>query len=293
MMKTHILHPICMLLIILLSACDKDDGQVFSPITIENEDPLILFDKKNHSLDLLVFSPERGPLLIKGGSGDYQVTNSSNEVVQVNYDGKKLTFLPQKTGTASVTIEDNTNNKYILSIRVGYRKLEHKVIESMAIIEGDNMTEGDRKKLEEAIVSVKENASTAITEYTFIFTDKDQTTGNCILQSKGETTSNYNFYHSGYDKWNEVKKLPLENDYYIPLSNVSHIQLCNKDRIVSNLYISNIFTPLHSKRAVNSPPRPSYRCIITDLTAQYNEEFPLLKHAYLIHIVTESSGLSI
>ncbi len=285
-MKTNFFYLFCILLAMQLSAC-SDDDEALSPITLEYEDSQITFDNESRSLRLQAFGAETSPLLIKGGDGSYKVTNHSNEIVQVNYDGKKITFLPKGVGTTSVIIEDNTNNNYILNIEVDYLKLSHKVIKSITIIQGDNMTVGDKKKLEEEVKATESAA--ALAGYTFIFTNKEQTSGDCMLDLKNGKTGSYKFERLETTQFDKGIMIPLDNDYFIPLKDITHLQVDSKADINANLYadlyISNSFTSLLPRM---TPRPPLYRCIIMDWTHEYKEVFPTMEHVYLLHLVTTS-----
>lgn len=103
-------------------------------------------------------------------------------------------------------------------------------------------------------------------------------------------TGSYKFEKLETTQFDKGIIIPLDNDYFIPLENITHLQVDSKADINANLYtdlyISNSFTSLLPRM---TPRPPLYRCIIMDWTHEYKEAFPTMEHVYLLHLVTTSN----
>lgn len=264
------------LLAISMASCSNEDEKQH-PITLEYEDSQVIFDNEGRAFALTPFSSETQPLHIKGGDGNYKVTNENEEAVRVNYDGEKISFQPLKLGLASIRIEDSSNNTYILTINVKYRDLLQGVVQRRYIIQGDDITVGNKAKLEKAM-----QAADLIERYAFTFTNKEESKGTVRLYSKGSESKAYAF---------ESEHIILsEEDAIILIGNTKlrdYYRITIKEEAGDNtFYITKNFFPLIGKdtRMSNDFLRASY-CFIKDLTELYQTTYPEMEHAYRIQVV--------
>lgn len=264
------------ILSISMAGCSNEDEKL-QPITLEYENPQIIFDNEGRTFTLTPFNDETQSLYIKGGDGNYKVTNENEGAVRINYDGEKISFQPLKLGLASIKIEDSSNNAYILTINVKYRELMHGVVQRKYIIQGDNITVGDKAKLEKAM-----QASDLIERYAFTFTNKENTKGTVRLYSKGSESKTYDF---------ESEHVILSEENAIIL--IGNTKLRDYYRITiqeetgdNTFYITKNFFPLIEQRTrmPNNYPQALY-CFIKDLTELYQTTYPAMEHAYCIQVV--------
>ncbi len=273
-MRTKHLFGIFLLLLctINFAGCSDDDQ---SPITLAYEDPHIIFNNEGRSITLTPFSRETIALYIKGGDGNYTVTNSNKEVIQANFDGEKITFKPVGLGIASIKIEDKSNNVYILTITVKYWEENNAVYQRIYIIQGNNLTVGDKTKLEKEIEK-------SDTEKGYIFTYKEPAEAGGTIQI---------YYQNGQQKEADFEKEHIILDEENAITITGNTKLRDYWRVTvkddnSVFYITRDFFSLIGQRSVraNFTPAPTY-CYIKDVTEQYITQYPALEHAYIIQEV--------
>lgn len=80
-MKTKELLGIVLLFLSAINFVSCSDDDELSPITLEYENSNVIFDNEKRTFNLTPFSGETTPLYIKGGDGNYKITNSDKSVV--------------------------------------------------------------------------------------------------------------------------------------------------------------------------------------------------------------------
>ncbi|MDD3039119.1 hypothetical protein [Bacteroides sp.] len=273
-MKTKHSFRIFLLLlcIISLEGCNDDDQ---TAITLEYEDPHIIFNNEGRSMTLTPFSGETIALYIKGGDGNYTVVNSNKEVVQVNFDGEKITFNPLRLGTVSIKIEDKSNNIYILTITVKYWEETNAVYQKKYIIQGDNITVGDKTKLEKEI-----EVSNIEKGYNFVYKEPEEAGGTIRI-----------YYQNGQSKETDFKKEHIILDEESAITIIENTKLYDYWRVTvkddnSVFYITRNFFQLIEQQHLraNFTPAPTY-CYIKDVTKKYITKYPAVEHVYIIYEV--------
>lgn len=273
-MKTKELLGILLLFLsaINFASCSNDDE--LSPITLEYEDSNVVFDNEARTFNLTPFSGKTTPLYIKGGDGNYKMTNSNESVVRVNFDGTKISLQPQSLGNAFIKIEDTANNSYTLSVTIKYREFANAIIQRKYIITGNELTVGDKTELENEI-----KANDLTDKYLFTYKDAENSIGSVCVWNKDNKMKEYDFT-------NELVKLSEENailiagEYKLREYNKVTIQGENYSEV---LYVTKNFFSLIGTR-MNNYPNPTY-CYINDLTEQYKSVYPKAEHIYIIYEV--------
>lgn len=271
-MKTKVLFGILFFIFCILgfASCSEDEG--LNPITLVYEDPQILFDNEGRSFTLTPFGGETTPLYIKGGDGNYKITNSNEEVVRVNYDGTKISFQAQSLGDATIKIEDTAHSSYILSITVKYREFTTKVVKRKYSIKGDELTVGQKAKLEEEIKTTDRTD-----KYVFTYKDAENSKGSvCIEDEEGK--------RKVCDFTDELIKLSEEDAIVI----AGKYKLYEYNKVIMEgesdrevIYVTKNFLPLLETKMV-SYPRPTY-CYIKDLTERYKSLYPEVEQIWVIY----------
>lgn len=104
-------------LIFFLSGCSKNENE---PITLCYS---IFNDKPNpvigNQIDLQ-YPAEKIQLLILGGDGNFTINNSDDTKLKINIDDKLMDIIALSIGTATITINDKSNNSYILNVKISY-----------------------------------------------------------------------------------------------------------------------------------------------------------------------------
>ncbi len=272
-MKTKELLGIVLLFLSAINFVSCSDDDELSPITLEYENSNVIFDNEKRTFNLTPFSGETTPLYIKGGDGNYKITNSDKSVVHVNFDGTKISLQAKSLGNAFVKIEDTANNSYTLSVTIKYKELANAIIQRKYIITGDELTVGDKNKLENEI-----KATDLTDKYLFTYKDAENSIGSVCIWNKDNKAKEYDFT-------NELIKLSEENviliagEYKLREYNKVTIQGENYSEI---LYVTKDFFPLIETKS--DYLRPQY-CYIKDLTEQYKLVYPKVAHIYIIYEV--------
>lgn len=259
--------------IYLMSCNDNDDS--FSPITLEYENPQIKFDNDGRSYTLTPFSEETPPLCIKGGDGTYKVTNDNEKVVQVNYNNEKIILKAQGTGNASIKIEDNSNNVYVLSVAVKYRALTNNAFTAKVIVKGDELTVKEKTELMQTLGN-----SRTINKYIFTFKDAKNSKGTVDLYYSDKSMKTGNF-EKEYIKLDEENAIPIKGEnklreyYRITIKE-------DNDKVIDTFYITKNFLPFLDTR-MNVHPLVQY-CFVRDFASQHKQDYPTLENAYLIQL---------
>lgn len=256
---------------IALASCN--DEKHLNPITLEYEDSNVIF---NNKFTLTPFTKETTPLYIKGGDGNYKITNSDESVVRANFDGIKISFQAQSLGSASIKIEDTSNNVYVLPITVKYLELSTTIRQRKYIIEGNNMTVGDRTKLEKEIAAADQTDV-----YIFTYKNAENTEGTVSIWNKDKENKEYEFTNE-FIKLSEEDAIKITETTKLRSYNKVTIRQENNNKEI--LYVTANFFQLLSNTRMNNTPRPSY-CYIKDLTEQYASAYPEVEHIYVIYEV--------
>lgn len=261
-----------LLCIINFAGCSDDDP---SPITLVYENPHIIFNNEGRSITLSPFSGETTALYIKGGDGNFTVTNSNKKAIQTNFDGEKITFKPVGLGIALIKIEDKSNNVYILTITVKYWEENNVIHQRIYIIQGNNLTVGDKSKLEKEMKQ-------SDTEKGYIFTYKEPAEAGGTIRV---------YYQNDQQKEADFEKEHIILDEESAITIVGNTKLRDYWRVTvkddnSIFYITRDFFSLIGQQSVraNFTPAPTY-CYIKDVTKEYITQYPALEHAYIIQEV--------
>lgn len=271
-MRTKELLGILLLFLSVISFTGCSDNEKLSPITLEYENPHVIFDNEKCALNLNPFSGETTPLYIKGGDGNYKITNSDENVVYANFDGEKITLQAKGLGNAFIKIEDTANNSYILSVTIKYKELETAIIQRKYIITGDELTVEDKAKLENEIKATDRTA-----KYLFTYKDAEDSTGSVCIWNKDNKMQEYTFTNEPI-KLSEEDAILIAGKYPLREYNKVTIQKGNDSEV---MYMTRDFFPLLETR-MNYTPKPRY-CYIKDLTEKYKPTYPEIEHIYLIY----------
>lgn len=279
-MKTKELLGMLLLFLSAINFASCSDDDELSPITLEYEDSNVIFDNEIHTFNLTPFSGETTPLHIKGGDGNYKITNSDESVVRVNFDGTKISLQAQSLGNAFVKIEDAANNSYTLSVIIKYREFANAIVQRKYIITGDGLTVGDKTKLENEI-----KATDFTDKYLFTYKDAENSIGSVCVWNKDNKTKEYNFTNE-LIKLSEENAILIAGEYKLHEYNKVTIQGENYSEV---LYVTRSFFSLIGTR-MNNFPNPTY-CYIKDLTEQYKSVYPKAEHIYIIYEVMSTLKL--
>lgn len=275
-MKTKHLAGILSLFLctIFLISCNNDDK--LAPITLGYEGSQYQFSGTIYGLT--PFSKETDPLSIKGGDGNYKVTNDNEEVVRLKFDGKKISLKPLKLGEAIITIEDGSGNVCTLPITISYHKLVHEVSIVNIIVKGDNITAEDKIKLGREMTASYPNSV-----YRFTFKNAEDSKGTALFSYENGEEKEYEF---------ELEQVLLDEEDAILINERYKLNQYSRVTIkddngdaIDTFYITKDFSfLLKAETRMNSAPMPRY-CLIRDLTEQYQETYPQMEHAYLIQVI--------
>lgn len=158
-------------------ACSDDEG--YTPIMLsyveEGASPI-----QENMLTINSFDEDGVPFRIVGGdNGRYVIHNSNPQIIDCDYNGDILTFIPIVNGNATVKITDYSGNSYTLQIKVAYPTQTYKIEEIQTHIEGGELTGNDIETIKADIIKqilVEEGGS-----YVFTFENKEQTHGTVTI----------------------------------------------------------------------------------------------------------------
>lgn len=278
-MTTKLLTGILSLFLCAISftGCSNDDK--FPPITLEYENPQIKFNNETPSYRLSPFADETTPLFIKGGDGNYKVTNDHEEVIQLNYDGRKISFKPKALGNATIRIEDGSENVYILPVTVKYGEYSYTVYDTKPIVKGDKLTVEEMKTVQREVMEFN-----TIEKYAFTFKDAEYKTGTVVLHYKDKSTKEYSFEQE-HIKLDEANAIVIKDNYKLYEYNRITINDSKGDVIDTFGMTKNFLPILELKTRMNSPNLVSY-CLIRDLTERYKVTYPAVEKAYQIRVAS-------
>lgn len=242
----------------LFTACSDDDYSPIILIGATDESPAI--NEESNTLTLTPFS-EGASYLIRGGDESrYVIENANEEVVRCDYNGETLTFVPQSTGEAHITISDRSGNSCLLTIFIEYSSYALKVMEVEANVTAPQMTQENAEKLRNEIIKdspVKEECI-----YTFTYTDDKGTEGNVSISSYGGNPATAVF--SSEIKYTEDKGTPYV-EYTITFAG-------NETKVLKMMPYAD-----YSRESDIEP-----MALIEDVTDKYTSSYPQLEKAELI-----------
>ena len=103
-----------LVLIFILSGCTKND---IEPIALCYA---IINDKPNQIIGNQVelrYPAENIQLLILGGDGNFSINNSDDTKLKISMNNKLMTITALSTGITIITINDQSDNSYILNVK--------------------------------------------------------------------------------------------------------------------------------------------------------------------------------
>ena len=267
-MKRKNVFGILLISIITLcfSSCDKDDDGRTDPIRLSYENN-VMFDNVSRSITVTPFIAATTPLYIKGGDGHYIIDNSNDEVVEAEYNGETIRFKPLALGTAIITIKDQSDNRYELTIQVEYLKYVYVVNSRNCFVEGDNLTVGNKKELENEILS-----SVAAERYEFTYTDKESTKG--VLRLYGQKAGGANNYVE-YEFYNErIDSTITVND--VSVRTLAQVILQNGDENI----LFYVTADMGLSKSTGGDMIVTRYCFVKDLTKRYKADYPALEKVH-------------
>jgi len=273
-MKTKELLGMLLLLLSTISFTSCSDDEEVSPIILEYENPNVIFDNEKRIFNITLFSGETTPLYIKGGDGNYKITNSDETVVYADLDGKKICFQAQRLGNAFIKIEDTANNSYTLSVTIKYREFANTITQRKYIILGDELTVGDKTKLENEIKAID-----LTDKYLFTYKDAENSIGSVCIWNIDSKMKEYDFTNE-LIKLSDEDEILIAGEFKLREYNKVTIKGENYEEVI---YVTKSFFPL-IKTKMNNYPMPTY-CYIKDLTEKYKSAYPMVEHIYLIYEV--------
>lgn len=268
-MKIKQLFGILCLFLVTMDFTSCSEHEYWTPITLEYENSQVLFDNEARSMTLTLSIEESIPLYIRGGDGKYTVTNPNQEIVQVHFDGEKVSFKPLAIGTASIRIEDASNHLYTLGITIQYREDSYEIYARKYIIQGDYMTVEDKAKLETEIEKTD-------TDQGYVFRYEEAGTGGTLFTLKGDKKVE-NKFKKEYIHLEAGNEIEIKENYKI--SEYYRVTTVEEKHV---FYITRDFYHL---LATKSLPRITY-CLIKDVTESYKAKYPTLEHAYLVYEIS-------
>ncbi|WP_288057003.1 hypothetical protein [Xylanibacter rodentium] len=280
-MQAKTILRILMLLICVGSMAGCDDDEALSPITLEYENHNVIFDNDGRTYRLTPFSNETTPLYIKGGDGQYKVTNSNENVVHINFDGRKISLQAKDLGDALVRIDDASGNSYALSVVVRYNEWTYTIANRTTIIKGNELTVGDKAELEKKIAAGNNEKG-----YLFTYKNATNSTGSVRIYDEDGREREYDF---------SSEQVSLPEDGAIEISNGYKLREYYKvaimrESINETIYVTKDFFPLIDTR-YNNYARPMY-CFVKDLTEQYKADYPKAESIYLVYETVAKANMT-
>ena len=157
------------------TSCNDED---YAPINLEaisGEGFL-----QNNILQLDAYSPGESFYII-GGNGRYMIDNQSKDIIQYEYDGNTIKFIPVGVGEATVMISDHVGNKMTLTIQVKNHTVSYKVVkvENTECKVKEDMTVGQLNELRKKIVD--QSLMKVGGDVLFTYTDREQSMGSITI----------------------------------------------------------------------------------------------------------------
>ena len=132
---------LCVLLSLLLFiACNNDEIE-----------PISLHYVVNNSIEVVYPGAAAYSISIIGGDGHYSVSCDDISIVEVSLVPEKKMILlePISIGEATVTIADQSENSYVLNVKVGYSELNLIIAQQDVVVVGDNLSDAQRTDIQQ------------------------------------------------------------------------------------------------------------------------------------------------
>lgn len=170
------------MILLLGMSCNSTDEN--HPLSIVLSESHLNFDEENQyiqlSLDDVNNNEMEATFVISGGDGRYNVEIDNEWSVNIKYNSNKFTVTPMHQGSTVITIKDQSNNTYSLTIDVVPVKQVFVCTSYSYWIEGERLTNDEKKELERDIIAAIPKNRT----YVFTYTGKDK--GEVEISSKTE-----------------------------------------------------------------------------------------------------------
>lgn len=261
-MKTkHLLGMLLFLCTACLTGCSDDDLE-----------PLSLHQIEGHSIQL--YYGTQGGVTIIGGEGEYSFICESpllkGEMTQPNY----ILFEPLGVGTAVVTIKDRSGQTYELNVDIVYRTENYMVSAIDVSVEGEELTEGEQKRLREEVLNSSLVQPGGF--YQFVYTeglDTSSSSGNqttvkgmaVVYPRKGEKGQKGTF---------EQTVCYTQEKYF------SHYEYVIHYKGSTHSYIATYLKDSSTKTSV-LPEYISF-AFVEDVTEQFSADYPKVKKVEMI-----------
>ncbi|MEG2339769.1 MAG: hypothetical protein RSA53_03810 [Odoribacter sp.] len=255
---------------ILIVSCNKDNENNNAPILLSYENNII-FDNESRHYSITPFIEATTPLYIKGGDGHYTVNNLNKEIINVDYNGKTIQFKPISLGSAIVAIKDNSGNQYDLTVEVRYHQQNYVIASKTCVVEGNNMTVGEKTELENKVKSLP-----PVERYEFTYTNKEDTKGSVRLYSQKSGSAvdykEYSFEQESIDTTIIVNDQNVRSLYRITMKT-------EKESI--KFYVAMYFD---GTKSIGGDMVLKRYYFIQDLTERYKGDYPAMENVYEIQI---------
>ena len=170
-------------------SCDntEDDNQ---PLTVSLDGDHLNFDKDNQYLMLHLSDSDdkaEATFVIYGGDGRYSIDTDNGWSVKIEYNINKFVVTPIHQGSTVVTVKDESDNTYNITIDVVPVKQFFVCTSYSYRIEGELLTTDKRDELKDEIFAAIPKSRT----YVFTYTEKDK--GEVEISSETEDTKKGTF----------------------------------------------------------------------------------------------------
>lgn len=260
-MKTKYLLGIFIISILTVCFASCSDDEAYTPIKL-SYDPNS--DQALETISLTPFSPTT--IFINGGDGTYSIKNSDENVILVTKQTDNVLIIsPVNLGSASITIKDNSDNSCSLYINVRYSTSTYVVVKHDVVIEGDNITVGDKKLLEAEILSAIPVAIKG--RYIFTYTNKFVDEGFVEIYSSDTKSENGTF-----------KREQKQTEAGVKYAKTT-MQIGNKTLVYDH-------APYNGSIKSNSRTEMRYpSAFIEDVTTIYKQKYPAIEKAYALQVL--------
>ena len=266
----------------LLASCSDEEGST-QPIHLEDENPNVVFNNEDPAITLLAYRMENCTYLIRGGVGRYTVQSSNEQVATALCDGSKLVVTPVGVGQATITISDGTEQRYYLSVKVGYPYYQYAVIDRRVVLRGEGLSADDQAALQAEMLNAPIGPA-VIGSYGLIYQEEEYTQGTLLMSA-----ARYTF--------EALERIPLDEPLDMEVSTqdgfhrqfffqgFTHIRF-GDGRNADDFYLSEPNPGVTADvRALDQSPM--FRCFVFDLTDRYRDAYPALQQACFLQVAVE------
>lgn len=216
---------------------------------------------------IAVVSPFEEEFLVSvfGGDEDYEVTCEDSRVELIKKDQYSYLARIEHLGNDTVTIhiKDHSQLYTRLFITMKYPVITYKVSKYLAVIEGENITVGDKKKMEEEIQRFLSEKMDG--KYVFTYTNKELSGGLVRIES-GKTVEEGTF-----------SSIPMQ------AGDVSYSQITIQTDKETCVY--DFRTDVYTNQDFYLSTR-----FVEDVTDKYKEKYPGFEKAYAIQGVWKTTS---